>query len=301
MVQEVLWRPYCVRSGANEQRRRITLPRGAGPSWASQRQAVNAYTKARALVLVKGPPMQLLSGGFRLSFTPTMIHQDSTSWQAIVEISGQWDKILGDVHRLEERSSQASSHDLTPPPNLNLMQYVPDIQSELEVCDNQMRERVETFARIFRENLERTSQEIQQAFEASWCQVRGEDISKNQTQEALIKLFQKQFAGEVQERKTIAIRALTRPHLAYQVQEEMENASGAEWTDETRALMERVYQQHPKLEAHEKKVLSEVSGLSLRQISIWVSSCSAFSSRCAPTRSSLLISYGLLSSCPCTG
>lgn len=152
-------------------------------------------------------------------------------------------------------------------PDIQLLAGIPNLRNDLARIDIG-EDRVERCASMYETSLRALGQELQKSFEDTWCNLLDDPSIPKQTQAALIQLYERRFLEEIDSRRTIIFQLVSE-----QTKDDIEQSG--EWTDETRALMERVYQQHPKLEAREKKVLSEVSGLSLRQISIWVSSCTA--------------------------
>jgi hypothetical protein len=160
----------------------------------------------------------------------------------------------------------SSTTEAGDPPSLELSLHIVDVRPDLEALGVDPAKR-EELAAVLEENLDKMASGLQGLFENAWRSVSGDADIQCATRRALHKLHADRFVQEAHER---AQRLLQLVQLQQTSDFNTTGGEGAEWTDATRALMERVYQQHPKLEAHEKKLLAEVSGLSLRQISIWV-------------------------------
>lgn len=156
------------------------------------------------------------------------------------------------------------------PPHLDLQQYVPNVMLRLEACDfsTHLNPGIRP---ILEATLVERCRRLQQSFEEAWYRLQGDSPARHMAEQALQTLHVKRFQEDAAQDLQLLTEILQRYAGETSRNDQIDKSSGSEWTDETRALMERVYQQHPKLEAHEKKLLAEVSGLSLRQISIWVS------------------------------
>jgi len=189
---------------------------------------------------------------------------NTADWEALRRAAAEWETLLGQLPPKITGNKDASSRQ---PPTLGLWTLIKDIRPQLRLMKLD-EEKIEQCALIYEDSLQQASTEMQQAFELAWASLEGDSGSLNEGQAALARLHKERFLAETAFRQRIAIEMIESRHLA------VTGSENAEWTEETRALMERVYQQHPKLEAHEKKLLAEVSGLSLRQISIWVSASS---------------------------
>lgn len=190
---------------------------------------------------------------------------DAAEWAAIRETSERWDTFLQAVGLTEE--SQTSSRQQAAP-MLKLHEFIPCIKAELELYIVDEVE-VRQYASMFADILHKLSTDIQGTFEEAWRNLPGEGQGLRLSQNALTQLHTRGFLEAIAgHKKTLfeKLQTIVKPDRG-----DSTGGRVGEWTDNTRALMEEVYQQHPKLEAHEKKLLAEVSGLSLRQISIWVS------------------------------
>lgn len=192
---------------------------------------------------------------------------DAEEWETLAGIAAKLDAYLSPLcipHLPDEENSSYDS-----PPSLALQRYMLDITSDLQsyaLSQDHLRFCVRTYD----DSLHETRVDFQQSFQADWSRISGTPECRVQMQRTLAKLYQDSFIKEVLFRKAQIINFIQRENIA-KAASSLDIEGGGEWTDETRALMERVYQQHPKLEGHEKKLLAEVSGLSLRQVSIWVS------------------------------
>lgn len=199
--------------------------------------------------------------------SPTMANAgEAQVWSTIHDICTEWLELACDIAPAKATTFFVQHGD---PPYLALQAHIPNIRHDLEKAGLRLEE-VEDCAAIFEKNLIQMSTEMQLTFAKAWKEISGGPEGRKQSQDALIELHISSFQTEIawSTRRVLDLAATQRfSNGDICKAEEMT----AEWTDETRALMERVYQQHPKLEAHEKKLLAEASGLSLRQISIWVS------------------------------
>lgn len=196
--------------------------------------------------------------------------QDAAEWEALYNASQKL-KVMLELAGAEDVAESEDGQCSEAPPDLQLSSYIPDIQEALRQhlpSAVGFQELVDMYER----SLISDARHLQATFESGWTECKGVDVAVMQGRQALIRLHTVAFKEAAAYRKEVI---LARLRGQQDMQTDSVGEKGCEWTDETRALMERVYQQHPKLGAHEKKVLSEVSGLSLRQISIWVSSCTA--------------------------
>lgn len=228
-----------------------------------------------------------------------MLIHEKPMWEALQSVCTDWLALVGEIS-YEEAAGIASQPET--PPDLALHTMLPDIQPDLwslGLTSLQVRD----CTAIFQNTLLAASTELQATFARNWLQIRGDEEMRFKSQAALRTIYIDGFGEEIARSHSRILElaaAAAAAGRAACVDSMKGDEANVEWTDETRALMERVYQQHPKLEAHEKKLLAEASGLSLRQISIWVSLHSSF--QCA--RSSPLFiscsSWLLFSRCSCT-
>lgn len=219
-----------------------------------------------------------------------MSMQETGKWESLGQISGEWIALLG----IREDTAGRVSHEVEPAPFLNLQQFISDPSYELRACGLST-EQIKECSAILDANLRGLAEQFQSAFQAAWIKVHGNARTREMARDTLDKLHCERFKEEVLLRRNRLVEILKEQKLASE--ELLDSETVGEWTDETRALMERVYQQHPKLEAHEKKLLSEVSGLSLRQISIWVSLLNFRLAQHARALSLHLISWPLFGFC----
>lgn len=191
---------------------------------------------------------------------------DIACWKALRDTSAQWSTLIKTADT-PHAALQARSHTL--PPQLRLQKHIANVRCDLQELglDTEIAERC---ASAFEQSLRSASDEFQRGFEEAWIAVGTDPVVADTAQSALVKLHEDGFKSEVACRKAIMISSIKDQHLERLTSASDSTLSG-NWTEATRALMERVYQEHPKLEAHEKRLLAEASGLSLRQISIWVS------------------------------
>lgn len=189
----------------------------------------------------------------------------SQEWKTLHSVCSEWEALICSV---VPEIANVSTAQREEPPQLLLHNLIPEIRSDLHRFDLKP-EQVEGCGQIFEQSLLSTSCDMQAVFQDAWSQIPDSEEVRSESQSALVKLHEQRFKAEIVWRRgrLLELAAAAKSSPSAMKCEDM----AAEWTEETRALMERVYQQHPKLEAHEKKLLAEASGLSLRQISIWVS------------------------------
>lgn len=221
--------------------------------------------------------------------------QEAHNWETLHTLSVE---CVALVESMSPRLSSISLSEYQDAPQLALRATIPDIRPEL-ILAGIASEQVEACVLIFESGLLSLGQELQLAFEKAWMEFPNVEEICTRSQIALIELYSSNFRAEVDWRRTRVMQLAMAANGQMSADSCRGDPTNPEWTEETRALMERVYQQHPKLEAHEKKLLAEASGLSLRQISIWVSLILHLLSTLEPPLH-LVSSWLLFSRCSCT-
>lgn len=210
-----------------------------------------------------GEASQLLQ---QLTAIMSSTFNDAEDWEKLARIAEENRKYLEPQYTPLVHESE---NELVDPPNLALQNHICDITSDLHGY-GLSQEQLHTCVLVYENSMHETSREFQKSFETNWLRLTGDLEFRDLAQRTLVKLYQDRFNDQLSSRRNLAITLIRRANTP-NITSSDDAEGGGEWTDQTRALMERVYQQHPKLEGHEKKLLAEVSGLSLRQVSIWVS------------------------------
>lgn len=190
---------------------------------------------------------------------------DTAGWTHILNICNTFENIFNECGSPICKPQDALR--TLPAPRLPLVQYIEDLQGELLTCGLDI-SKAKLCSSIYEESLTARATEVQLSLQESWLAIGTQDA--DDARGALVRLHVNCFRQDVQDRRE-RIMQLVRGHLADgHSNDSDENIDLCQWTSEARKLMEQVYQRLPRLEQHEKKTLSEVSGLSLRQITIWV-------------------------------
>lgn len=217
-----------------------------------------------------------------LRFTPiqsvVMPSTDCLAWQAI-------DDACMDIIDLLQKAPNSDSVLQGSEPSLATRSNVPDLH--LEEKARRMIENMniakgswsgrQAYLSVLQAHLERLATDVQSNFKKQWIERLSYSQISSMTQEAVITIHIKRFEEEMNH-----CRQLLEGSFLNESPMEDSATIGHEWTTEARSLMEHVYQKLPRLEQHEKKTLAEVSGLSLRQITIWVRPFSQLSIKTLP-------------------
>ena len=192
--------------------------------------------------------------------------QDIKSWSRTIKESAE---IVEALRSLAGTSQPINSP--TPAPHLGLEQNIHPIDDIL-IQRGLTSSTAEECSARYVSQLQDVASKLQRYFSVAFASLHiGESFpSQNMEQQALKRLYIDSFdafARQLREDSMEFVRQIRADFMA-----EVSGNGGKAWDPQARLLLEKAWERNQKLNAAEKKKLAAGCGLTIRQVSIWVSS-----------------------------